>query len=186
MAVSYEPIRLAYSQGEGAPAFIRESEGASKTFNQGVPLVLSSGHLQECAFSGAEIVYGVSSEPAHNYTTANTAQEDSIGAPLNQPNAKTIAVGTPIKDGKIGVYKANGLNVFSAMLKDGQVFTQAMVGATYGLTKDATSGFWYVDNTDTSGDNEVVTITGVDPSSPNSATLGARVYFTFVAALRQF
>jgi hypothetical protein len=186
MAVSYEPIRLYFSQGEGAPAHIRESEGASKTFKMGVPLVLSSGNLQECAFGGAEIVYGVSSEAAHNLTTANTAQETSYATPPNQASAKTIAVGSPIVDGKIGCYKANGANRFSIMLKDGQVFAQSMIGSTFGLTKDATSGFWYLDNTDTTGDNAVARCEGLDPSSPNTAAGGARVFFTFVSALRYF
>lgn len=186
MAVAYEPIKLAYSHGEGFPAMIRESEGASKTFKIGVPLVLSSGNLQECAFGGAEIVYGVSSEAAHNLTAANTAEELSIETPPNQSSAKVIPVGAPIKDGKIGCYKANGSNVFSIMLKDGQVFAQSMIGSTFGLTKDATSGFWYLDNTDTTGDNAVAKCLGVDPSSPNTVAAGARVYFMFAASLRYF
>ena len=186
MAVSYEPFRLARTSGEGSPRMIREAEAATQTFKTGVPLVLSSGTVQEAAFAGAEIVYGVSTEDGHNLTTANTAEELSIGTPPNMASAKIIPVGAPIKDGKCGVYAADGRNMFSGMLKDGQVFTQAMVGATYGITKDATSGFWYVDNTDTTGDNEVVRIVGVDSSSPNTAAGGARVFFEFIAALRYF
>lgn len=190
MAVSYEPIKLVKTLGlSGFPAGGREAEGASKTFKMGVPLVLSSGLLQEAAFGGAEIIYGVSQEAAHNLTTANTAEQGtSEGTPPNQASARIIPVGAWMKDGKIGYYAADGQNVFSIMLKDGQVFTQAMIAAStfYGLTKDGTSGFWYLDNTDTSGDNAVAVVIGLDSSSPNTVAGGARVWFQFKPALRYF
>ena len=188
--VSYEPIKAVrvLSQQGALPQMVREAEAATQTFKMGVPLVLSSGNLQECAFSGAEVVYGVSAEAGHNLTTANTAQELSEGTPPNQASAVITPVGAWMRDGKVGVYAANGQTVFSAALKTGQVFTQAMVAAgTYlGLTKDGTSGFWYVDNTDSSGDNAVVQVIGVDSSCPNTVAGGARVYFIFKAALRFF
>lgn len=184
MAVSYEPIRLYRVTGEGAPLVKHPPEAATQTFAQGVPLVLSSGNAQEAAFGGAEIVYGVSVEAGHNLAVAGTAEELSVATPPNQASAKTIPLGAPIKDGTIGVYAADGRNEFSIMLKDTQVYTAGMRGNTYGLTKDTT--YWYLDNTDTTGDNAVATVTGVDPSSPNTATGGARVTFIFKASLRAF
>jgi hypothetical protein len=81
---------------------------------------------------------------------------------------------------------ANGLTVFSIALKTGQVFTQALIiaGTLYGLTKDATSHFWYMDTTVTSGNSAVANLIGVDPSSPNTAAGGTRVFFQFAEASR--
>lgn len=182
MAVSYEPIKAIRTlNGVGLPAMLRVEEGASKTFKLGVPLTLSSGQVQECAFGGSELVYGVSAEAGHNLTTAGTSEPAySEGVPPNQASAKIIPVGAWPRDGKCSLYVANSQTIFSAMLKDGQVFTQAMVSATrYELEKDGTSGFWFIDNTNTgTNDEHAVNIVGVDPNL-NSATLGARVYFQF-------
>lgn len=186
MAVAYEPIRLARSVGEGAPRIVSPPEGATKTHKEGVPMVLSSGNAQEAAFGGAEIVYGVSIHVGQNLAVAGTAEDLSIGTPPNMSSAKIIPIGAPIKDGYAHMYAADGRNTFYIMLKDGQVFTAAMVGATFGLTKDGTSLYWYMDNTDTTGDNAVAICRGVDPASPNTVALGARVLFQFVSTLRAF
>lgn len=189
MAVSYEPIKLARSNGMGMPRASRQGEAATQTFKLGVPCKLdASGNLVECAFGGAEIVFGVNYEPPHNLAVAATAQDLSEGTPINQASAVTTPVGAWIRDGKLGYYEANGSNVFSIMLKSGQVYTDALLIAStfYGLTKDGTSGFWYLDNTDTAGDNAVAVLLGVDPSSPNTVAAGARVYFQFKPALRYF
>lgn len=188
MAVSYKPIEFVHREsGLGFPAFVRAPEAASKTFKQGVPVVLSSGNVQEAAFGGSELVYGFSAEPAHNLTAAGTAQDGySEASPQNQPSAKIIPVGAWIRDGKCGIYRATADAVFAAMLKDGQVFTQALVSTTrYALIKDGTSGFWYIDNTDSgTNDEHAAQIVGVDPSSPNTAAGGARVYFRVPEAAR--
>jgi hypothetical protein len=185
MAVSYEPIRLYRVLGEGFPLVKTPPEAATQTHKEGVPVVLSSGNSQECAFGGAEIVYGVAITTGHNLAVAATAEELSVGTPPNQASAKIVPVGAPIKDGTISVYAADGRNEFSIMLKDGQVYTAAMRGGTYGLTKDS-GGYWYLDNTDTTGDNAVAVVTGVDSSSPNTAAGGARVTFVFKSTLRAF
>ena len=188
MAVSYEPIKHVYRRGtSGMPLVIRAPEAATQTFKTGTPLALSSGLAQASAFGGSELVYGVSAEAGSNLSVANTAEQGTNeGAPQNQTSAVTIPVGSRFKDGKCGVYLADENSVFSAMLKDGQVFTQGLVSATrYELAKDSTSGFWYIDNTSNgTNDEHCVNVTAVDPSSPNSATLGARVYFVFAPAAR--
>lgn len=186
MAVAYEPIRLARSVGEGAPRIVSPPEGATKTHKEGVPMVLSSGNAQEAAFGGPEIVYGVSIHVGQNLAVAGTAESISIGTAPNMASSAIIPIGAPIEDGYAHMYAADGRSTFYIMLKDGQVFTNAMVGGTYGLTKDATSGYWYLDNTDTSGDNAVAVVRGVDPSSPNTVALGARVLFQFLSTLRAF
>lgn len=188
MAVAYEPIKIWNSAGVGTSRGSRHSEGATQTFKLGVPLVLSSGHVVEAAFGAAEIVFGVSAEPAHNNAVAGVGTTLSVGTPPNQPSASIIPIGAPINDGRCGYYEANGDNRFTIMLADGQVFTPALVtsGALYGLVKDGTSGFWYIDPTDTTGDNAVVKIDGVDPSSPNTVAAGARVIFHFDSDFRHF
>jgi hypothetical protein len=186
MAVAYEPMRLVRSTGEGFPLMKRPPEGATKTFKFGVPIMLASGLATEVTFSGADIVYGVSSEAAHNLAVAATAEELSIETPPNQASAKVIPVGAPIKDGTIGCYAANGANEFSIMLKDGQVYTAALNGGTYGITKDGTTGFWYVDTAVTTGNSAVVQIIGLDSSSPNTVAAGARVFVRFLSTKRVF
>lgn len=188
--VSYEPmkaVRVASSQAT-TPAMTRAPEAATQTFQVGVPLRLVSGFVQECTFVGADIVYGVSAEPAHNLTVAGTGQDESEGTPPNQPTAITTAVGAWIRDGNEGTYNANGSTVFSIALKATQVFTQALLiaGTLYGLVKDATTGFWYLDNTVTSGNNAVVELLGLDSSCPNTVTGGCRVFVQFAASKRYF
>lgn len=188
--VSYEPIqavRMSGSQG-ATPAVTRQLEAATQTYKVGVPTRLVSGYLQECAFSGADIVYGISNEPAHNLTASGVAQDSSEGTPQNQASAITTAVGAWPRDGRCGVYNADGQNVFSIALLTGQVFTQALLaaGTLYGLTKDNTSGFWYLDPTDTSGNNAVAELLGVDPSCPNTVAGGCRVFFRFAPSKRFF
>lgn len=188
--VSYEPIKAVRVLGSSAatPSLTRALEAATQTFQVGVPTRLVSGYQQECTFSGADIVYGASAEHAHNLTTAGTAQDENEGSPPNQPSAVTTAVGAWPRDGSLGVYNADGRNVFSIALKAGQVFTQALLVAStlYGLVKDSSSGFWYLDNTVTTGNGAVAELLGFDSTCPNTVAGGCRVFFQFAAAKRYF
>lgn len=191
MSVQYEPIKPAYilAGGDAVPAQDEVKEKASQTFKRGVPLKLNGGFLDEVTFSAADIIYGVSREEGHNLDADGTAQELSEGTPPNQPSAKKIPVGARIRSGKVGVYLANSNTVFSIMLKDGQTFSDSLVinpGTLYGLTKDGTSGFWFIDTTVTAGNSAVAQIIGVDPESPNTVAAGARVYFQFGQTKRVF
>lgn len=189
--VTYESIkavRVISSQGN-SPQIIREAEDATQTFSQGVPLRLVAGFLQECTFTGADIVYGVSAEHAHNLVTQNTAQDLSEASAPNQPSSITTPVGAWIRDGKCGTYGANGQTVFSIVLKATQVFTQALMlgpGTLYGITKDSASGFWFLDTTVTSGNSAVAILLGNDSSAPNTSAGGARVFFMFAESKRFF
>lgn len=190
-AVNYEPVNAAYTTagGSGVPQMIRYPEKASSTYKQGVPLVLNGGYVQEAAFGSAELVLGFAIEPAHNLTGDGVADGGySEGTARNMPSSKITPFGAWIKDGKNGVYIANGQTVFSISLKAGQTFTQALLvpGTLYGLTKDNTTGFWYLDNTDTSGNNAVAELIGVDPSAPNTVADGARVFFRITSSKRVF
>lgn len=192
-AVSYEPIKAVRISGAGSavPASRRVAEVAALTSKQGVPLTLSAGgYLAEVDFTtNPDVVFGVSQEPGHNLAASGTSSGGlSEGTPPNQPAAAIIPVGAHLKLGDIGVYIADGQNVFSIALKTGQVFTQNLLlnGTYYGLTKDATSGFYYLDVTDVGGDNAVALLLGVDDSSPNDGVNGTRVFFQFKASQRYF
>jgi hypothetical protein len=182
---------------------LRTPEAATQTFKLGVPTRLVGGFIQECTFAAADTVYGVSSEQAHNYTNAGgnvppgiypfpppniDLNDPAAGPPPNQPSAVVIPIGAALRDGNCGNYGANGQTVFTIALKVGQVFTQALLipGTLYGLTKDGTSGFWFLDTTVTGGNSAVANLLGVDPSSPNTVTDGTRVFFQFAAARRAF
>lgn len=184
----YLPIGPAYSTGEGAPDFDRWPEGASQTFKRGAPLKLSSGNLIEADFSAADVIVGFAAEDGANLSVAGTAETLSAGVPINQTAASIIPMGAPLNDGKVGFYKVNARNVFQAHLELGDVFTQALVasGTHYTLEKDATTGIWYIDTDETSGNDAICAILKLHDDSKNSATEGARVHFTVLPAQAYF
>ncbi len=202
--VSYEPIiaRYTVSGNASVPRNFRTPEKAGLTTAIGVPMTLVNGFLQECAFTGADVVYGVSYEPGHNLAASGTGTQGlSEYTPPNQPSGVILPYGTHMRDGNIGVYAADGLNVFSAALKYttlpnpannvvgvSQIFNNSLIipGTYYALVKDATTGFWYIDITQAAGNAAVCQLIGVDPSSPNDGVNGTRVFFQFKSAQRQF
>lgn len=189
-AVTYEPIKpyRVNTGGASMPQIARLAEKATQTFKQGVPLKYNSGVLDEVTFSAADVIVGFSAEPGHNLTTADTPEPaTSEGTAPNQASSRIIPVGAWMKDGKVGTYVADENTIFSAFAKNGPFTNSMMIAGTfYGLTKDNTSGFWYVDLTDTSGNNAVVELLGVDPSCPNTVADGVRVYFRIKNASRYY
>lgn len=189
--ISYEPIVAVRTAASAAafPAMGRHPEAATQTFNKGVPVMLDgAGNLIEWSSAAPNTVYGTNAEPPHNLTVAATAQNLSEGTPQNQPSGITTPVGAWPRDGKLEFYQANGLSVFSVAIKVGQVFTQAMIqaGVYYGLVKDATSKFWYLDNTITNGNAAVAQVLGMDPTSANDGVNGTRLFFVFAPTRRFF
>ncbi len=187
--VAYEPIKaVQVLGGSGFPAVLRKPEKASDTAKLGVPLKLDSGYLCEQDDPITTDVYGVNNEPFHDLTASGTAEDGvSEGTPVNQPSGKKVPVGAWIRDGNIGAYLANGMTMFSIVLILGQVHTAAMDGVRYEINKDGTTGQWILDNTDNGTSAEhVAKCIGHDPDSPNSATLGCRVFFVFDEAIRYF
>lgn len=184
--MGYTPITLANAGGQ-VQMLDSVPEGATQTFSKGAVLKLSSGCLvagdTANPWSAADVVYGIAAEAGHNLTTANTAEAGySSGAPQNQTSAKTIPVGAPMKPATVMIYRADGTNQFMASLKATQTFSQALViaGTYYALVYDSTSTFWYVDSTDTSGNNNVVEIiSGVS----NDTT---KCIFRFLSTQRYF
>lgn len=184
----YQPVSIAYSIGEGAPEMDRWPEAATQTFKRGAPLELVSGYLQEADFGGADVIVGFAMEDAHNLTVAGTGETLSAGVPINQTSASIIPMGAPLSDGNIGFYKVGGRNKFQAHLELGDVFTQALVasGTFYTLEKDATTGIWFIDIDETSGNDAIVKIEKLLDPGQNSATTGARVVFSVLPAQAYF
>ncbi len=168
----------------------RTPEAALQTFNIGVPTRLVNGYVQECTFVAADTVYGMSASRAANYAVAGVPvdlTDTAAGPPPNQPSALVTPIGAAIRDGNTGVYIANGQTVFSIALKNGQIYTPSLLlpGTLYGITKDTTSTFWFLDTTTTGGNSAIANLVGYDQSSPNDGVNGTRVFFT-VAANRRF
>jgi len=180
----YQPVEFVRNaNGVGAAPIRQMPEKASSTFIEGTPLVLDSGYVTESADPIVGAIVGFSVSRGQNLTSSGVAEDGySEGHPPNQPYARTIPVGAWMKTGLATVIaKISSLAdpIFSAHLKLGQVYTDAMIGTRYELNKDATTGCWSIDYTDSGTTPEhVCKVIGVDPRSPNSATLGARVLFT--------
>lgn len=164
------------------------NEKASQTFKEGVPVMGSSGVIQEwdanvAAASATVGIAGFSKQPGANLAT------DGLGSPVQpfgsvgqpgttstfgsvqyQTSAFNIAEGAPFSDGRCIFSEANPDSIFIAQFDNaaGAVaadYTPVLADLykEYGLTKDA-SGHWYVDkNKATAGTNTVVIIVGFDP-----------------------
>lgn len=164
--MAYGPIVLAYSSA-GHQEYYESPEAASQTFKAGTPVFLVSGMVTACdvdnPWTSADVVLGIAATPGQNLTTANTPEPGaSFATPPNQPNASTVALGTPFKSGKTLLYKADGQNVFRIQLASGTTFSQALVvaGTYYSLVYDSSTGYWYLDSADTSGNNAIAEIVG--------------------------
>lgn len=189
--VSYEPIKpwRNISGGSSLPQMMRVPESATQTFKIGTPLMMSSGYA--VAYDGGTSpLIGFAAEPGHNLASSGVAEAGySEGTAQNQASSKIIPVGAHFKDGKVGVYVVNGITTFAGAVNIGtDVFAQTLVvpGTYYGITKDTSSGFWYIDLADTSGNNAIIDLLGLDSSSPNTTADGARVFFQIKAAARAF
>lgn len=128
-------------------------EGASKTFKFGVPLILSSGYLQESgAITGATpAIVGFSQQPGSNLASAGVAplggSGTTFGSVQNQASAVNIPIGAPMADGLCGVWIAGNTTYFQGISDDAHTVAVTDVGATFGLTKDSGSGQWFIDTT---------------------------------------
>jgi hypothetical protein len=176
-------------------------EEASQTFFQGVPVQVNAtdGGLQ--VWDGTTVaagLAGISYEAASNLGTTGAgapqvftpvlgagAVAGTFGTVPNQPNAKNIAHGAPLNDGRCGLYEAaNGDTVFCAAIGNAGTAvtpTAQEVGVAYGLTADS-NGYWYVDISKTGG-SAVLRITQLDPRVTPAP--GSPVFFVILPASSQ-
>jgi len=146
--------------GEAVAPVRRMFEKATQTFLQGTPVQIdvagATGFIIAApTIAGVTNVFlGFAQEPGHNLTTSGVGTSGityGAGTIPNQPSAILLAGGGPIIDGTVGVYSADDQVEFVGTYGDSSnnalaVLAQAQVGAIFGLTKDATNLFWYVDN----------------------------------------
>lgn len=170
MAAAQPIVPIRYN-GLGFPPAEHFPEDDAETFLRGVPVMLNGdGHLIEVPdeLGSSELILGFSAESAHNLATAGTPETgNEHGSPQNQPNAVTTAIGSPVKTGLCGVYRASADVHYRVPLADGQAFTQTLVeNATRYKIDKAGNGYWCVDSTDTGTDaKHVWLIRGVDPNN---------------------
>ena len=196
------PIIQVQNKANTTPFTCAQPEAAGQAFQSGVPVQLnSSGYVQQ--WDGTTVtagILGVSESFGLNLASAGLGAptppcggitgSDAIqtyGQVINQPNGVSIALGTPVSDGRTLYVEPNLDNIFQALFDNsaGTVAadwtpTQADIGKKYGLTADSTWGFFYVDKNKTAG-NAVVQIVAL----PNGSYLNAPVNFVFLTTAVQ-
>jgi hypothetical protein len=184
------PFQWVNNQNSISPAATQGSygESATQTFKVGTPVAVASGTV--AAWGGTDpaglpVISGISTQPGQNLTTASTAQVASFGSVPNQSSAVNAYMTGPVPLGTNTFLKAGAGNVFRGLLgNNGASATPAItnIGTAYGLTKDSTTGCWYVDtNKSTSGTNTAVVIVALDPlTSANGSNITANTLVDFV------
>lgn len=195
------PILQVLEKAGTTPYTSAQPEKAGQTFAFGTPVQLSGGYVQ--AWDGATVTagilgiaesfglnlssngFGAPTPPFGGITGTGAIQ--TYGSVPNEPNAVNIALATPISDGRTLYIEPNQDNIFQALFDNsaGNVAadwtpTQADLGVNYGLTKDATKPYWYVDKNKT-GANAVLQIVGL----PAGSYANAPVNFVFLSAAIQ-
>lgn len=197
----HTPILQVQNKANTTPFTSAQPEAAGQTFPSGSLVQLNgSGYVQ--VWDGATVaagILGVSESfgqnlgsagagapvPPFGGITGNIATA-TYGTVQNQPSGVNIAIGTPVADGRTLYMEPNQDNLFQALFDNsaGAVAadwtpTQASIGVSYGMTKDA-SGYWYVDKNKTAG-NAIVQIVAL----PQGSFLNAPVEFVFLASAIQ-
>jgi hypothetical protein len=195
VATPFQPYRTRIT-GTGTQPILRLAEKAGQTFLLGTPVqvdvagatgfVIANPTITNVATA---IIMGIAQENASNLTTSGVPQTQNLTQKVpNQPNAVITPIGAPINDGTVGLYLVDDDQTFQGLLGNSAtaanaVLAQAQVAAIFGLTKDATTGFWYVDNniTTTAAGACVEVLSLIDPVG----TLNGRVEFRVTQAAQQ-
>lgn len=133
-------------------------EAASQTYKVGAPLVTSSGKLQEASANPTAII-GIALSAATGVTNSTV-----LYYPAVQDTFLFL----------ISIDKASAQGGALAVL------AQTNVYATFGITKDSTTGFWYLD-VDKSGANQVCRVMGFPTSTP-AGTVNGQCYIHWLRA----
>ena len=171
------------------PYVERLPEKAALTVKRGTPVVLSGGFLIErgaISSVATAIVAGVTDEDGHNLASDGTAPVGgsglTFGSVQNQPAAKNIPIGAPMADGTLGTVVASDENIFVGKTDAAHTVAATDLGTVVGITKDATSGLWFVDTTIvTLATGGVVEI--VEPIE--LGVVGGKVAFKFIRPSQQ-
>lgn len=148
-----QPIQAAHGQGGWGNQMVYHGiEGATQSYKIGAPLVNSSGSLIEASTNPTAVI-GVAYAAASGITANDTLYMPAIG-----DTAYFL----------ISIDKASAQGGANAKLAATNIY------ATYGITKDSTTGYWYLD-VDKSGANQVVRVFGFPTSTP-AATVNGQCY----------
>lgn len=164
-------IRAIRTVSGNSPLVRRLPEEANQAFKPGVPVMLAAdGGVEEWdGTTTANAIVGFSLEAASGL--AATGQPKAQFATLSQanvpfqPSAVTVPEGSPLNDGRVGVEIATPDSIFFAEIGPSQTRAATDIGQSYGLTKEASSGQWYVDKTKT-GASAVVKVVALDQNDP--------------------
>jgi hypothetical protein len=159
-----------------------------------VQVTSSDGGLQ--AWDGSTIasgIAGIAYEPSSNLGTTGLgapaplspfvgagAVAGTFGSVPNESSAVNISHGAPLNDGRWGLFIACNDTVFSAAFGSNTVATTPLVtdvGKIYGMTKDGTNNYWYVDKNKVTT-SAVCTVIALDPRV--KAAAGSQVFFVFL------
>lgn len=187
-------------------------EKAGQTFLKGVPVMASSGVIQEWNATVTEPATAVAGIAGISLSGGANLASDGKGAPGGggvgnltpvgppgtsltfgkvpfQASAVNIIPGSPVSDGRTLLEVANADTIFEAMFDDNggtpanAVTNKNMIGKHFGLTKDAT-GHWFIDFAKaTQGTNTVVVIVDLNPL--DGAVQNGRLYFKFEQGICQ-
>lgn len=182
-------------------------EEAGQTFLAFTPVQIAAGDGGVQAWDGATLTAGIagfSSQAAQNLGTTGAGAPSGFSPVLGPGSSignyappgdayQALAVitppMTPITDGFSYYYTAAPTTRFIGLLGSssgtpaGVATNNNQVGVAYGLTKDAASGYWYVD-TNKTGASAAVRVVGLFPADP-VGTVGGHVIFIVLPAVAQ-
>lgn len=180
-------IRAVRTISGNQPAIRRIIEGATETFNAGVPVfvAVADGGVEESltlddngAGDNIKAIAGFSKEPGANLAATGVAETLTFGSVQNQAAAVNIPRGAPINDGRVGFEVANPDSVFRGQVGPAQSAVATLVGTDLGLSRD-TDGSWFVDTTATGANQIAVTVVAIDADDARG------VQFTVLPAAMQ-
>jgi hypothetical protein len=200
----------AYQDMGGAVSFPMKGliEEAGQTFLLGTPVQVNATDGGVQAWDGTTLTAGIagfSTQPGQNMGTTGSGAPTLPYGPIsgygslvgnfappgdsNQPLAVITPPMVPITDGYTYFLIAAPTTLFIGTLGSSSgtpgpvATTNQQVGVAYGLTKDASSNYWYVD-TNKTGANAAVRIVGLYPLEP-VGTVGGHVIFSVLNAVAQ-
>lgn len=164
MAANIQQIGLVETLGQfSLPLLPAQVEGSSQSFKKSAVLVYSSGKLVEASTNPTAIV-GIACAPGQNVTTSPACQV----IPIRPNHIFEISI-----DAALSGSNAPGTGSLA----------QSNVGTTYGISKDAASGYWYLD-TSKSGGNQVATLIGfqtnISSGSNDAGVVNGRALVIFL------
>jgi hypothetical protein len=145
-----QPITAGPNRGTFSHASTEYLETASSTFKKGAPIIFTSGLTAEAGTTPVAGIVGFAEEAGNN-VAASAANKTRV----------LTAQGGAVFEGTFGESDSS------------VALAQAQLGVNYGLTKDPTSGIWYVDKGKVTTD-ACVTIVGFRGAVGDT---DARVYF---------